>query len=94
MPDQEESTCCIGDAMVYSQDISTILEETYGEILVDNIDKDNLIEMAGILTYEAAKVILMGNDILSSETFVNLTLLKDEDKENYFGSKFKIYEKQ
>ena len=93
MPDQEESTCYIGDAMVYSRDISSILEDTYGEILVEDIDRDNLIEMAGILSIESAKIVFSGNEILSSDTFSSLTLLRDEEKENFFGSKYKTYEK-
>ena len=50
--------------MVHSLDISNILEDTYGEILVNDIDRDNLVQMAGELTYNSAKILFTGNEIL------------------------------
>ena len=93
VPDQEESTCSIGDAMVHSTDISNILEETYGEILIDGIDRDNLVEMAGAINYGAAKIVFSGNEILSSDIFDGLAVTNDEAKEAIFGSRFKTYGK-
>ena len=55
--------------MVHSLDISNILEDTYGEILVNDIDRDNLVQMAGELTYNSAKILFTGNEILQSDIF-------------------------
>lgn len=79
--------------MIYSTDISNILEETYPEILVDDIDRDNLLEMAKELTYGSAKIILSGNEILGSETFQNLKVKNEQQKEAIFNSQYMIYEK-
>ena len=79
--------------MIYSTDISNILEETYPEILVDDVDRDNLLEMAKELTYGSAKIILSGNEILGSETFENLKVKNEKQKETIFNSQYMIYEK-
>lgn len=49
--------------------------------------------MAKELSYESAKVIVTGNKILESDTFSDLEIKKEETKEDYFGSHYKVVEK-
>ena len=73
VPDQEEITCSIGDAMVHSTDVSSIIEDTYFETIINDIDRENLIQMASELNYDSTKIIMSGNDILGSDIFNGLT---------------------
>ena len=59
--------------MVHSTDVSSIIEDTYSETIINDIDRENLIQMAGELIYDSAKIIMSGNDILGSEIFDGLT---------------------
>ena len=61
------------------------MEETYGEILIDGIDRDNLVEMVGAINYGTAKIVFSGNEILSSDIFDGLAVTNDEAKEAIFG---------
>ena len=93
VPDQEEITCSIGDAMVHSTDVSSIIEDTYFETIINDIDRENLIQMASELIYDSAKIIMSGNDILGGDIFDGLTGKNQEKKEIHFGSRYTKYDK-
>lgn len=68
-----------------------LLIDTYEAAVVEEIDMKQVREILGLLTFENAKVVISGKDVLHNQAFDNP--LSDMQKETYMKTKFRVYEK-
>ena len=64
-PDQEENTCQLTQAMFYSLNPSQIVKQVFCERVIDEIDLDDIKSLLSEMTYEKAKIVFIGNDLLT-----------------------------
>ena len=95
VPEQLDYVCELATALIHLKDPAQVVKETYCPDLIKTIDADDLREYAALLTYEKAKIVLAGKEVLSNEAVITSlgTPLSEIKKDHWFHSKHRIYRK-
>ena len=93
VPDQTEHTCALSEAMLYSSDHRHILQDVYSSPIIPAIDQADIRAFLSKFNYNDCKIILNGNDLHDRKDVKFATVIKEIQKDTYFGTKFKIYQK-
>ena len=64
-PDQEENTCMLAQAMFHTLDPSQIVKQVFSQRVIDEVDLDDIKSLLNDMTYEKAKIVFIGNDLLT-----------------------------
>ena len=79
--------------MIYSNDVSNILKETYDEPVIDEIDLNDIKLMLSQFSYETCKLNLNGNEIMKNTDLINAEPLSEVQKDEYSQTKFQLFKK-
>ena len=63
VPDQMDNVCEIATSIIFTEDISKVIKETYTDNLIYEIDLKDVKETLELMTYEACKVTLQGKNL-------------------------------
>ena len=77
------------------KDPTQVVKETYTPELIKTIDADDLREYAALLTYDKAKIIMAGKEILSNNEVIQSlgAPLSEIKKDHWFRSSHRLYRK-
>ena len=64
VPDQLDSVCELSTALIFTHDCTQVVKDSYSPELYRTIDQNDIIEYAQHLSYENAKIVLCGKNIL------------------------------
>ena len=70
--DPEESVCTLANRMLITSNPGKILEEIYGEAIIETIDVQDIRDFLGEFTIDKVKVVLLGNQLLDDTSSVQL----------------------
>ena len=96
VPEQLEYVCELANQMILVQDDPTqLLKRTYKPELIEHIDAEDLRDYAALITYEKAKIIIGGKDLLSKEAIVGVLgePLTPIQKDHWFKTSYRLYQK-
>ena len=93
IPDPEEQTTALGQAMVHAIDLKNLVKDAQEETIFDEIDLDDIKQFVTEFSYERCYVILQGNDLLTRKDIELPSALSKTLKEKRFSSKYRMHEK-
>lgn len=65
MPDQLDFACELATTLLFTRDERKVIKESYSPELINYIDQADLCEYAGLMSFERAKIVIAGKDVLS-----------------------------
>ena len=94
VPDQMDNVCELATQIIFSDDISKILRSSYSETLIDQIEIDEIREIASKMTYESCKVVLSGkNAIKMIQDQGDFVSLRPQQKDTWFKTAYTVIKK-
>ncbi|CDW88765.1 a-pheromone processing metallopeptidase ste23 [Stylonychia lemnae] len=91
IPDATDSVCELANEMIFSDDHSQILKDTYSGIIVQKIDLKHIVDFLKQMTLDSCKIVMSGKNLLDKDLYENkLTKTKTE---KWFKTNYQIVEK-
>lgn len=63
VPDQMDNVCEIATSIIFTEDITKVIKETYTDNLIYEIDLRDVKETLELMTYESCKITLQGKNL-------------------------------
>ncbi len=87
VPDPWDNVTELATEIIFSQDLTRLLMETYSETQLYEIDKDDIQQVLKEMTYKSCKVVLSGKNLCSQHQF---TPVKEPAKDRWFKTTFMV----
>ena len=78
VPSQDENVVALSEAMLVTRDPSKLLEQSYTEPIIPEIDQQDVRAFLNDFTYDKCKIVLNGNDMFKRKDVKLTKMIRDK----------------
>ena len=93
VPDQMDNVCDLATALIFTEDISQVIKETYTDNLIGVVDLEDIKATLETMTYKSCKVAISGKDICSKSFLNEFQIVEPLRKDKWFKTTHVVIQK-